>query len=170
MASCGKKKSADILGMETAVYRHFDKFSNLLYVGVSLSPASRTSSHYRDSDWFKDVARIDVEWHESRIEALNQECLAIFLESPKYNQNENSDRLRTVFCPLYGERPKNVKKITRANDGRMKNKLINIRVSQADYDRWKSALEHDGRTLSEVCRAALDRVASRAERKLEAQE
>ena len=46
----------------------------------------------------------------------------------------------------------------------MKNALINFKADPADIDRWKAALERDGRTMSEVCRQSLDRIAKRIEK------
>lgn len=46
----------------------------------------------------------------------------------------------------------------------MAKKLITFKADQAEIDRWKAALEKDGRSLSAICRAALDRVAVRVEK------
>jgi len=48
--------------------------------------------------------------------------------------------------------------------GHMKKALINFKADPADIDRWKAALERDGRTMSEVCRQSLDRIAKRIEK------
>jgi hypothetical protein len=45
-----------------------------------------------------------------------------------------------------------------------KKTIINFRASESETARWQRALTKDGRTLSQVCRAALDRLASRVER------
>lgn len=47
----------------------------------------------------------------------------------------------------------------------MNKKLVTFKAPEEDCQRWRAALDHDGRTLSEVCRAALDRLATRIERK-----
>jgi hypothetical protein len=49
--------------VRTALYRHFDKDGNLLYVGVSLNAIERTISHRDKSPWYQDIARIEIEWH-----------------------------------------------------------------------------------------------------------
>ena len=46
----------------------------------------------------------------------------------------------------------------------MKKALINFKADPADIDRWKAALEKDGRTMSEVCRQSLERIAKRIEK------
>ena len=43
-------------------------------------------------------------------------------------------------------------------------KLINIRVSAEDYELWQAALKKEGRTVSSVVRAALERIAKRVEK------
>jgi len=55
------------------------------------------------------------------------------------------------------------------NDGAMKNKLMTFRASDDERDKWAAALERDGRSLSAVCRAALNRLAKRHERKTQEQ-
>jgi hypothetical protein len=47
----------------------------------------------------------------------------------------------------------------------MKDQFIKFRATEEERRRWQEALAEDGRTLSEVCRATLDRLAKRAERK-----
>lgn len=50
-----------------------------------------------------------------------------------------------------------------------KDKLINIRVTSADHERWQAAVEKEGRTISGVVRASLERIAKRVEREQEGQ-
>lgn len=50
------------------------------------------------------------------------------------------------------------------NNSGMRDTFIKIRASKDERDRWQDALSRDGRTLSEVCRAALERIAKRKER------
>lgn len=49
-------------------------------------------------------------------------------------------------------------------DGRMKSTLVNFRADADELSRWKAALAKDGRTVSQVCRATLDRIAARVEK------
>lgn len=69
----------------TKLYRHYDKDDNLLYVGISLSPTYRLSQHKKNSHWFNEIARIDIETYSSREEALQNERKAINEENPKHN-------------------------------------------------------------------------------------
>lgn len=76
--------------IRTALYRHFDKDGNLLYVGVSLNAIERTIAHRDKSHWYNDIARIEIEWHHSRSAAYYQEKLVIKREHPKHNIRDNA--------------------------------------------------------------------------------
>jgi hypothetical protein len=71
--------------LKTALYRHFDAQGVLLYVGISLSAVHRLEQHKRSAGWFGEIARVDVEWHETRAEALTAEAIAIAKEEPSWN-------------------------------------------------------------------------------------
>ena len=69
----------------TALYRHFDAHDVLLYVGISLSPIYRLSSHRAGSSWADKIARVSIQWLPTRAEALQAEAYAIATESPLHN-------------------------------------------------------------------------------------
>lgn len=69
----------------TALYRLYDADDQLLYVGISLNPASRWTQHANDKSWWQDIARTDVEWLPSREEALGAEVRSIQTEQPLHN-------------------------------------------------------------------------------------
>lgn len=71
--------------MRTALYRHFDAVGALLYVGISLSAVQRLAQHRQTAHWFDRIARIEIEWHDSREEALAAEISAISCEKPPCN-------------------------------------------------------------------------------------
>lgn len=71
--------------MKTALYRHFDTAGALLYVGISLSAVQRLAQHRHTAHWFDRIARIEIEWHDSREEALAAEIVAITREAPECN-------------------------------------------------------------------------------------
>ena len=103
MTALGNKKAADIVRVKTALYRHYNADGVLLYVGVSLSPMARTSSHSSYSEWFDSVARIDIEWHENRLEALKAEKQAIQSELPTQNKIYSIkpvDKSASIFGPF----------------------------------------------------------------------
>lgn len=70
----------------TCLYRHWNADGELLYVGISLSSIDRLAAHRSGSPWFREIARIDIEWHSDRLSAMRAERIAIQSESPKYNQ------------------------------------------------------------------------------------
>ncbi len=76
--------------VKTALYRHFDKDGNLLYVGVSLNAIERTISHRDKSHWYQDIARIEIEWLHSRSAAYYAEKKAIQSEHPRHNIRDAS--------------------------------------------------------------------------------
>lgn len=71
--------------MKTALYRHFDSAGRLLYIGISLSVVTRLSQH-KNSRWFEDIRRIEVQWLPTRREAQHAEAVAIWNEKPKWNR------------------------------------------------------------------------------------
>lgn len=70
---------------KTELYRHYDKDNTLLYVGVSLSYASRLAQHRDHAHWFKDVEIVKIERFLTRREALDAEKRAVVSENPKCN-------------------------------------------------------------------------------------
>lgn len=71
--------------MKTALYRHFSADGRLLYVGISLNTVQRTAQHRNGAHWFRDIARIDIEWLPERASALASEAVAIATENPLWN-------------------------------------------------------------------------------------
>lgn len=70
----------------TAVYRLYDEDEELLYVGVAIEPRVRFRQHRLDKPWWPRVAAREIEWFDSRAEALAVEGLAIVRELPRHNQ------------------------------------------------------------------------------------
>lgn len=71
----------------TALYRHFSSDGSLLYVGISLNAVQRTMQHRQNAIWFDRIARIEVEWHDTRVSALAAEAIAIARERPECNRH-----------------------------------------------------------------------------------
>lgn len=69
----------------TALYRHFDTDGRLLYVGISNDTLRRLCQHKERSHWFEQIARVDIEFFDSRDDALAAESAAIANESPAFN-------------------------------------------------------------------------------------
>lgn len=72
------------MSKRTDLYRHYDAFGRLLYVGISLSAAVRLSQH-RASPWYDEIARIEIQKFATRGEAEVAEMIAIAEEQPRYN-------------------------------------------------------------------------------------
>ena len=70
---------------KTELYRHFDKNNTLLYVGVSLSYASRLAQHRDHAHWFQEVEIVKIERFSTRRDALDAEKRAVVSENPKCN-------------------------------------------------------------------------------------
>jgi hypothetical protein len=68
------------------LYRCFAEDGSLLYVGISVSAASRMGQHKGYSGWWRLVARIEVEHYQTRTAAREAELEAIRTESPAYNR------------------------------------------------------------------------------------
>lgn len=66
----------------TAVYRIW-RGDELLYVGASYNPWTRFGAHLWD--WGKTATRMDVQWFESRDEAMRAQRIAIAAEKPTFN-------------------------------------------------------------------------------------
>lgn len=78
----------------TSLYRHFAVDGTLLYVGISLSWPARTRAHRQQSQWFQEVARVEIEQFPSREAAIDAERAAILSERPKFNvvHNRHSEK------------------------------------------------------------------------------
>lgn len=68
----------------TALYRYWDADGNLLYVGITNNPTVRHYQHV-SKPWRSSAVRRDIEWYETRGEALAAEARAIRAESPLHN-------------------------------------------------------------------------------------
>lgn len=72
-----------------ALYRFFDKYGELLYVGITMDLPARMGSHRREKPWWTDVAWIEIEHYDNRAAALDAEATAIKSEGPRYNVVHN---------------------------------------------------------------------------------
>ena len=132
MSALGSEKTADIVQMRTALYRHYDADEALLYVGISLSPLARTGQHAQDAVWFDQVAKISIEWHQNRSEAHKAERMAIQSERPKFNSIMYNVRAQKEVMS--------------------KDSMIKLRISQAEKDAWEASAKREGMTLSQYVR------------------
>lgn len=72
--------------MRTWVYFHKNENDDVLYVGMSGDPLSRTTQHSKTSEWFNLVRSIDVVQYENRDDAEKAEAKAIFEINPPFNK------------------------------------------------------------------------------------
>lgn len=68
-----------------SVYRCYDAYGELLYIGCAVDVAARMRTHKVMSQWHADVFSTTTEPHDTRIEALAAERAAIESEHPKFN-------------------------------------------------------------------------------------
>lgn len=79
-----------VLDGMTELYRHYDQWDRLLYVGVSLSSLQRLAEHREKCDWFNLIATIKIERYNTRAEALKAERIAVKTENPYFNRVHNT--------------------------------------------------------------------------------
>ena len=82
--------------MSIALYRHYAADGTLLYVGITNSPKRRLAEHRARTG--RTVARVDIEWFDSRAEALAVEREVIKAEAPR--DNIPLPRHKTPATPL----------------------------------------------------------------------
>lgn len=70
----------------TALYRHYDEDGVLLYVGITNSAVARINQHMKTARWANDIRRVDIEWFETRADAIDAEDAAILAEHPIFNK------------------------------------------------------------------------------------
>lgn len=68
------------------LYRYFDEFGRLLYVGISKDADKRDGQHASLSSWHQFATQRTLEEFESRDEAMDAEALAIRDECPVFNR------------------------------------------------------------------------------------
>lgn len=75
-----------------SVYRCFDVYGNLLYVGWSTSVEKRIKHHISRTQWGKRIIRHTSTYFECRMQAGAEETRAILEERPYHNVMGNPNR------------------------------------------------------------------------------
>ena len=70
---------------KTALYRHYNKDGDLLYVGISSKHLQRLAQHSNHAHWYDEITRIEIEHFEFKCDAVRAETKAIRTESPAHN-------------------------------------------------------------------------------------
>lgn len=76
----------DVTG-STYLYRCWDVYGHLIYVGITDDVERRKREHAKDKHWWPDVAKVTVMAFPRRIEALWAEWAVITTCSPTYNKS-----------------------------------------------------------------------------------
>lgn len=78
----------------TSVYRYYDRFDVLIYVGITSRRTSRQREHNLDKYWWRYVDHQTVEHYDTRPEALLREASLIHEFRPPFNTQHNPDSER----------------------------------------------------------------------------
>lgn len=89
------KRNSPDADKPTAVYRLYDPYDKLLYVGITENPARRLDEHRSNKSWWQYVATREIVWCDSRRLAEAEECRAIAFEMPKYNISDATSNAQT---------------------------------------------------------------------------
>lgn len=71
-----------------AMYLAYNDDEELLYVGISSNWGRRWAQHSLQP-YFLEVSRLEIQWFDTKAEALRQEALTIKAFRPKYNSTHN---------------------------------------------------------------------------------
>lgn len=69
----------------TAVYKAYDADGQILYVGIADCWGRRWYQHARTAPWYPFVTRLEIEWLDTRAEAIAREADLILSLAPHFN-------------------------------------------------------------------------------------
>jgi hypothetical protein len=86
----------------TSVYRYYDRFGALIYVGITSRGAARNAQHNNGAPWWPYVVRQSVEHYDDRPVAGAREKALIRQYRPPFNKQHNTDSqsLRDAYLAL----------------------------------------------------------------------
>ena len=125
----------------TALYRLFAEDGALLYVGISKNPKTRFWGHSAEKSWWPEVARKEIEWFASRVDAAIAEAKAVRSERPSRNLALPADDGSSSY-QLITPKPK----AAPGRKGRLPKihipkKVRRFHVNQELWDRFGAAVE-----------------------------
>lgn len=84
----------------TSVYRYYDRFGVLIYVGITKQGAVRNYQHNATQEWWSHVATQEVEHYPDRALAADRERELIRQHRPPFNKTHNIDwqELRAAYA------------------------------------------------------------------------
>jgi hypothetical protein len=107
----------------TSVYRYYDQYDVLIYVGITGRGSSRNREHNLDKDWWPFVVRQDVDHFENRDLAHAHEVRLIQQFRPPFNSQHNPEAraMRSAYLDFAGGRPRvaNPLELLRLTGGRI---------------------------------------------------
>lgn len=92
------------------VYRIFDAWGDLLYVGCTENYPRRLSQHRHSAEWYEEMAYRKLKYYSSREYAEAVEARAIWMLQPEYNVTHQKDererrlRLNGSFLAMVANR------------------------------------------------------------------
>jgi predicted GIY-YIG superfamily endonuclease len=86
----------------TSVYKYYDRFGVLIYVGITSARRARQQQHNSDKAWWLLVASQQVEHFNTRDEARQREVELIQSFRPPFNKQHNPDydEIRRAYIQL----------------------------------------------------------------------
>jgi len=78
------------------LYRYFDRFNTLLYIGISNNSLTRFKQHIKSSIWIEFASYSHIETYKTREEALKAEKEAILNENPLFNVNHRIEDRKSL--------------------------------------------------------------------------
>lgn len=79
------------VGVPTSVYKYYDRANILIYVGITNGGILRNRQHNDSNEWWKFVAKQEVEHFKSRGLAHEREVVLIEQFRPPFNKQHNKD-------------------------------------------------------------------------------
>lgn len=73
------------------LYRFFDSYNNLLYIGISKAFGNRFNQHAHMAEWFSKAHSVTIEHYPDRKSVESAEKRAIQIERPIHNKAHNPD-------------------------------------------------------------------------------